>query len=134
MEKEENITVNQRVILLKNSMHMSDIEFCRKADISTGTLHRIKKGEKVNEKMIIFLASAFDANPDWLLTGEGEMFYLGRKRMLPSDLWQDATYKSLQDQIAQLKAMVNYLSEGKLFLTAPNGTGSHESESLGEAA
>lgn len=67
-------TVNQRVMQLKKELGLTDVQFCGKAEISTFTLHKIKSGEEVTQKIVISIVEAFNVNKDWLLTGKGKMF------------------------------------------------------------
>lgn len=66
--------VNQRIIMLKKELGLTDIQFCGRADISTFTLHKIKNNEEVSQKIVFSIAGAFEANKDWLLNGKGKMF------------------------------------------------------------
>lgn len=66
-------TVNTRILMLKTYLKLGQNEFCYKSGISTATYHNIKKGVEVRKSTARNIAIALKANPDWILTGEGEM-------------------------------------------------------------
>lgn len=117
--------VNKRIIQLKEDLDLTDIEFCGRASISTGTLHRIKNDEEVSKKILNSITNAFNVNKDWLLNGDGPKFNDNPKDPAPGApspeeaLWQNATFVSLQEQIKMLKQLVNHLSKGELNFHEP---------------
>lgn len=66
-------SVKSRIDMLKNELKLNDIEFCTKANISTATLFRLKRGEEMSNKVIRSICEAFGVSHEWLLNGEGEM-------------------------------------------------------------
>ncbi len=130
METKET-TVNERVILLKTESGLSNLDFCHRANISNGTLNNIQNGENVSPKTLQTISKSLRVRKEWLLSGRGEKMEPLAVEEPSEDLWQDATYRSLQDQINTLKdevkkawAVASHLSGGKLnFHKALNSTG-----------
>lgn len=128
-------TINEQIKLLKKELNITDVELCAKTGISTSTLHKIKKGGLISPRKLNAIAHAFRINKEWLIKGEGPMFtasntlgrdlydenssYNGGKKAAEETLWQDATYKSLQEQITILKTMLKHLSKGELNFLKP---------------
>ena len=67
-------TINERILLLKTQLGLSNLDFCHKANISNGTLHNIQNNENVSPKTIKIICESLNLNKNWLLTGKGEMF------------------------------------------------------------
>lgn len=131
-------TVNQRVILLKTHLEWNNQEFCEKTGLATSTLWNIQKGIDMKPKTIRAIVEKTGVNKEWLLTGKGNMLRtdtgLTEAAKKENDhyqrgtveVWQDATYKSLQDQIQSLKdevkkawAIASHFSGDKLNFLSP---------------
>lgn len=97
-------TVNQRILMLKEHLRLTDIEFCSVAKLSTGTLHRIKNNSEVSPKVITSICSAFGVTREWLVSGIGEMqISLPRKSETIENPWKDALVQQLNDEIKFLR-------------------------------
>ena len=56
-------------------MHLSQVQFSRVISLSSGYLAGVEvEKRKVNARLIKLISSSFKVNPEWLKTGEGEMF------------------------------------------------------------
>lgn len=67
--------MNERILLLRKSLNLTQKEFAKKIGISHGTLSDIEKNKiPIQERHIITISLAFAVNENWLRTGEGDMF------------------------------------------------------------
>lgn len=112
-------TVNQRVLLLKKELDLSNSEFCLKAKISTGTLYTIQNGVQMKSKTINTFCEAFNLNKEWLLHGKGNMFADLQKTEVTIDPWKDALVMQvkeennrLQKELDKVWQMVQHLTGG----------------------
>jgi transcriptional regulator with XRE-family HTH domain len=70
-----DISINQRIVLLRHNLKMTQKDFAQKICISTSFQASIEiEQKKVLDRHIKLIVSAFGANEAWLRTGEGEMF------------------------------------------------------------
>ena len=73
-----NISVENRIKEIRKTMKLSQIEFGLKIGVSVGVISNIElhrnKTDIINDPICNLICSVFNVNPDWLLTGEGEMF------------------------------------------------------------
>ena len=71
----KNVTVNQRIKILRKSLNLTQKEFAKEIYVSTSfqTLIELEK-KKVLDRHIKLIISVFGVNETWLRTGEGEMF------------------------------------------------------------
>lgn len=103
------VSVNERIILLKNELKLTDIDFCNKSEISTGTLQRIKKGEPISSKIIFSISEGLNINREWILTGKGERD-LPAKKNESANPWKDALIDEMKSEIEFLKQLLLNLS------------------------
>jgi transcriptional regulator with XRE-family HTH domain len=69
------MTVNERIRELRHTLKLSQREFAKAVYVSNGYLADIELGyNKVKERLIHLIVSAFSVNRQWLLDGEGPMF------------------------------------------------------------
>lgn len=106
------ITVNQRVLMLKEHLKLTDIDFCNHTRISTGTLHRIKNNSEVSAKVINAICDAFGVSREWLINGIGEM-EINMKQSTPetSNPWKDEAYNNLKEENSFLKTQIQMMRE-----------------------
>jgi transcriptional regulator with XRE-family HTH domain len=72
------ITINQRIKILRKSLNITQKEFAQKIYVSTSFQTLIELGQKkVLDRHIKLIVSAFGVNEVWLRTGEQEMFVEG---------------------------------------------------------
>lgn len=111
-------TVNDRVMMLKTALKLTDLEFCNMIGFSTGTLQRIRKGEKISKKAIYLIQMKTNVNDKWLISGEGEMFNpqtepKSVESVSPNNssvsTWKDEAFEALKDQRDELKKQVHFL-------------------------
>lgn len=91
--------VNKRVLMLKTHLGLTDIEFCGRASISTGTLQKLKGAEQVTPRVLNSIITAFNVNKDWLMTGKGLM--INEPIPLESGSWKDEAWIMAKDQMAK---------------------------------
>lgn len=69
------MSLNQRVLLIRNTLNISQKNFAQKIGIKQNTLCCIEKNiSKVTNHLIITICAIFKVNESWLRTGEGDMF------------------------------------------------------------
>ena len=69
------MTVNERIKELRCTLKLSQRAFSKAVYISNGYLADIELGHnKVKDRLIHLISSAFSVNKHWLLTGEGRIF------------------------------------------------------------
>jgi len=69
------MTPNQRVKEIRQELKLPQVKFAEAISISSGYLAGIEAGNrKVNDRLIRLIGITFNANEEWLRTGEGEMF------------------------------------------------------------
>jgi transcriptional regulator with XRE-family HTH domain len=74
-EKFANVSINQRIVLLRHNLKLTQKDFAQKICISTSFQASIEiEQRKVMDRHIKLIVSAFGVNEAWLRTGEGEMF------------------------------------------------------------
>jgi transcriptional regulator with XRE-family HTH domain len=74
-EKFNDISINQRIVILRHKLKLTQKDFAQKICISTSFQASIEiEQKKVLDRHIKLIVSAFGVNEAWLRTGEGEMF------------------------------------------------------------
>lgn len=67
--------MNRRIKELRKALNISQEELAHAMGLSPSGVSNIECGNrKVNDKHIRMLNMTYNVNPDWLRTGEGEMF------------------------------------------------------------
>ena len=70
------MTVNERLVLARKALKLTQREFAEKISVATGFIASMEMGvRKVNPRIMKLVSSIFNVNMQWLETGEGEMFY-----------------------------------------------------------
>ena len=71
----KNISINQRIRILRKHLNLTQKEFAQKICVSTSfqTLTELDQ-KKVLDRHVKLIVNAFGVNEEWLRTGEGEMF------------------------------------------------------------
>jgi transcriptional regulator with XRE-family HTH domain len=68
-------TVYERIKIIRKTLKISQREFVKRIYISQSLLAEMETGRRnVNKRIIQLIASQYNVNKDWLLTGKGEMF------------------------------------------------------------
>jgi transcriptional regulator with XRE-family HTH domain len=68
-------SVNVRIKAVRQALNLSQRDFARNIYISQSFYGAIELGQQqANKRVIQLVATRFNVNKDWLLTGEGEMF------------------------------------------------------------
>jgi transcriptional regulator with XRE-family HTH domain len=69
------MTVNERIRELRHALKLSQRDFAKAVYVSNGYLADIELGHnRVKERLLHLIVSAFPVNKHWLLSGEGPMF------------------------------------------------------------
>lgn len=124
-------TVNTRILMLKTKLELGQTEFCNKTGMSSATYHNIKNDGEVRKSTARNIALSLNANPNWILTGEGEMFLEQTEQS--SNPWKDALVSQvksenerLQKEVERLWGMIDKFSGGKInFLKLLKTTGAN---------
>lgn len=73
-----NISVENRIKEVRKSLNLNQVEFGLKLGISVGVISNIElhrnKTDISKNPICNLICNIFNVNPNWLLTGEGEMF------------------------------------------------------------
>jgi len=70
-----DMSINQRIVVLRHNLKMTQKKFAEKIFLSTSFLASIEIDQKkVLDRHIKLIVSAFGVNEGWLRTGEGEIF------------------------------------------------------------
>ncbi len=69
------MTINDRVRMVRNELHMNQTEFGERLDVAQTYLTNIETGKRsLTEKLTKLICYEFNVSEQWLRTGEGEMF------------------------------------------------------------
>jgi transcriptional regulator with XRE-family HTH domain len=75
MGKTDAKAVGKRIKALRETLGISQREFCKLLSLSGGYIAGIEVGlREANDRLVKLIASEFNANKEWLMTGKGEMF------------------------------------------------------------
>lgn len=67
--------MNERLVMLRKELKLTQSEFAKKIQISRSHLSGIENGSKsFTERVVSDICREFDVNRTWLETGEGDMF------------------------------------------------------------
>jgi len=69
------MTINKRIIKLRQNLKLSQRAFAKSVYVSNGYLAGIELGNnEVKDRLVHLISTTFSVNKHWLLTGEGRMF------------------------------------------------------------
>ncbi|GHU71777.1 hypothetical protein FACS189450_08380 [Spirochaetia bacterium] len=75
MDDVPDLTVNQRVKQIRKTLKLTQHDFAKVLAVSGGLIACIETQERVvNDRTIKQICDSFSVNPQWLRTGEGDMF------------------------------------------------------------
>jgi transcriptional regulator with XRE-family HTH domain len=81
-----NLSVGERVTILRESLKLKPKDFAAEINVSQPTISRVEGNVTSPSKgFLLALTKHFAVNPDWILTGEGEMFF-GAKEYIGSGI------------------------------------------------
>ena len=67
--------MNERILLLRKTLNLSQLEFSNKIGIKRSTLSGFENNTAtITDRTIISICNVFNVNENWLRTGEGDMF------------------------------------------------------------
>jgi transcriptional regulator with XRE-family HTH domain len=69
-----DLTVNQRIKLLREEMGLNQRDFAAQLAASHGLIAGIETGKPVNPRLVKLIASEFGVSEAWLSSGRGQMF------------------------------------------------------------
>jgi transcriptional regulator with XRE-family HTH domain len=68
-------TVFERIKAVRTALKISQREFARHVFVSQSYFSEVETGERnVGRRIVHLIATEYNVNEDWLLTGKGEMF------------------------------------------------------------
>jgi len=96
--------ISERIKLIRKTLNVSQRDFARRVYISQALLGAIELGGRnVKERTIQLISTEFNVNKEWLLTGNGDMFFAP-----PVDLQREQLFeifgqldKSLRDYLLE---------------------------------
>ena len=69
------MTTGERIKMVRKQQHMTQGEFAKEISVSTTTVCQLEIGKyNISRSTKYILCSRFHVNPEWLDTGEGEMY------------------------------------------------------------
>jgi transcriptional regulator with XRE-family HTH domain len=75
MDEELGLTVNQRVKKIRKTLKLTQHDFAKVLAMSQSQIACVETTQRgVNDRTIKLICDSFNANPQWLRTGEGDMF------------------------------------------------------------
>jgi transcriptional regulator with XRE-family HTH domain len=90
------LTVNQRVKQIRKTLKLTQNDFSRSLSVSIGLIACIETEKRaVNDRTIKLICDSFSVNPQWIRTGEGDVFVQKDDTKLKKLL---ALFTSLQPQ------------------------------------
>ena len=70
-------SINFRIKQVRETLKLSQVQFSKIISLSSGYLAGVElEKRKANDRIIKLICFAFNVNPQWLKTGEGEVFNL----------------------------------------------------------
>lgn len=66
--------MRDKIILLRKTLNLGQIKFAKELGYSYAAIQKWEKGGTISEASLKLIERTFNVNPDWLRTGEGEMF------------------------------------------------------------
>ena len=82
----KNLSIGERIILLRETLKLKQKRLAEEIGMSKTTIWRAETNEsKPSKGLLRALLINYGANPNWILTGEGEMF-VGSKEYIVSGL------------------------------------------------
>jgi transcriptional regulator with XRE-family HTH domain len=75
MDESLDLTVNQRVKQIRKTLKLTQNNFSKSLSVSIGLIACIETERRaVNDRTIKLICDSFNVNPQWLRSGEGDMF------------------------------------------------------------
>ena len=67
--------MNERIRIIRKTIGISQTEFGRRIGVSLGVIKNLEQGKTtLTSPLFELLCSIYNVNPDWLHTGDGEIF------------------------------------------------------------
>lgn len=102
-------TLNERLLLLLKTIHMSEQQLAVKIKKSPSTIYRILKDESSpTDSTIQAIADATNSEFVWLKHGIGDI-QITPKSDPNTNPWQDAAFSALKDEVRFLKKQTEWL-------------------------
>jgi transcriptional regulator with XRE-family HTH domain len=68
-------TIGERIKALRESLGISQREFCKLLSLSGGYITSVETGAReANDRLVKLIVSEFNVNEEWLVSGTGQMF------------------------------------------------------------
>ena len=98
------LTTGERIKLIRKQQNMSQVDFAKEIAVSATTVCQLEVGKyNISRTTKHVLCNRFNINPDWLDTGEGEMY-------TPRDTAEDIV-PDLIDILNGNKALLNAIRQ-----------------------
>ena len=128
-------SIYQRIVDMRKTLGLNQINFAKELDIKQPTLVGYEKGSSLpSADFLVKIREVFNANIDWLLTGEGEMFLSKQEKALENThqteekhpliaslgAFVDQRLEKIEVEIANLKKVEAQIAEIKSSLNKPS--------------
>lgn len=111
-------TVNERILMLRSHLKLSQNDFANKIGLSSVGVWRIEKGEVAPRKGTLYtIAETFGVSKEWLVTGEGEMSFETMPEKVSSGSWSEKAFDAVKAQNDHLEKEVQFLRQLLLNVT-----------------
>jgi transcriptional regulator with XRE-family HTH domain len=100
---EKKLELNQRLRAMRKAMNLSQVQMARQIPISSSYIAGLELGKrKANDRIVKLICTTFNANEDWLRTGEGEMFGKQQDQQSTDFVKLNSLYKELHPAFKRL--------------------------------
>jgi transcriptional regulator with XRE-family HTH domain len=105
------ITVNERVKLLRKKLGLSQEKFAQKINLSLPTITRIEKNGDVTPKTIAMIVEKFGISKEWLSEGIGELeINMPKKEDVSINPYKDALVRELKEEVDFLRQLIKNIT------------------------
>ena len=102
------MTTGERIKQVRLDQHMNQTEFAKEIAVSTTTVCQLEGGKyNISRTTKKVLCDRFKINPEWLDTGEGEMYYINEsaEALVPELVSILNNYPQILNAVAQATKM-----------------------------
>jgi transcriptional regulator with XRE-family HTH domain len=105
------ISVNQRIIQLRNYLGLTQQDFADRINATQATIWRLEAGKTTpRQKTLSDIANIFHVNRDWLINGIGEMsFSESEEKQEQNNPWKEALVSQLKEENSFLRKQLNLM-------------------------
>ena len=107
--------IKDRLKELRNALGITQVKFAERIAISTSYISEVEGGIKeINERVLRLIIAEFNANGNWMRTGEGSMFNEDVSAFVSEAMGMFKSLdKSFQEGALKILAILNEMNETK---------------------